>query len=64
MKHRREIFAIAWPAIVSNLTTPVLGLVDVAITGRIGAAVYIGAIAVGGTMFNMLYWVFGFMRMG
>ncbi len=64
MKHRREIFAIAWPAIVSNLTTPVLGLVDVAITGHIGAAVYIGAIAVGGTMFNMLYWLFGFLRMG
>lgn len=64
MKHRREIFAIALPAIVSNLTTPVLGLVDVAITGHIGAAVYIGAIAVGGAMFNMLYWLFGFLRMG
>lgn len=64
MKHRREIIAIALPAIISNLTTPVLGLVDVAITGHIGAAVYIGAIAVGGTMFNMLYWLFGFLRMG
>ena len=64
MKHRREIFAIAWPAIISNLTTPLLGPVDVANTGHIGAAVYIGAIAVGGTMFNMLYWLFGFLRMG
>ncbi|MCH5222020.1 MAG: MATE family efflux transporter [Muribaculaceae bacterium] len=64
MKHRREIFAIALPAIISNLTTPVLGLVDVAITGHIGAAVYIGAIAIGGTIFNMLYWLFGFLRMG
>ena len=64
MKHRKEILAIAVPAIISNITTPLLGLVDVAITGRIGAAVYIGAIAVGGTMFNMLYWLFGFLRMG
>lgn len=64
MKHTREILAIALPAIVSNITTPVLGLVDVAVTGHIGAAVYIGAIAVGGTMFNMLYWLFNFLRMG
>ena len=64
MKHSREILAIALPAIVSNITTPVLGLVDVAVTGHIGAAVYIGAIAVGGTMFNMLYWLFNFLRMG
>ena len=64
MKHKKEVLAIAVPAIISNITTPLLGLVDVAITGRIGAAVYIGAIAVGGTMFNMLYWLFGFLRMG
>lgn len=60
----KEILAIALPAIVSNITTPVLGLVDVAITGHIGSAAYIGAIAVGSTMFNMLYWLFGFLRMG
>ena len=64
MKHRSEIFAIASPAIVSNITTPILGLVDVAVTGHIGAAVYIGAIAVGGSMFNMLYWLCNFLRMG
>ncbi len=64
MKHRSEILAIAIPAIVSNITTPLLGLVDVAVTGHIGAALYIGAIAVGGAMFNMLYWLFNFLRMG
>ncbi len=64
MKHRGEILAIALPAIVSNITTPILGLVDVAVTGHIGAAVYIGAIAVGGSMFNMIYWLFNFLRMG
>ena len=62
--HRKEILAIALPAIISNLTTPVLGLVDVALAGRIDAAVVIGAIAVGGSMFNMLYWIFNFLRMG
>lgn len=64
MKHRGEILAIAVPAIVSNITTPLLGIVDVAVTGHIGAALYIGAIAVGGAMFNMLYWLFNFLRMG
>lgn len=41
-----------------------LGLVDIAVAGRIGEAVYIAAIAVGGTMFNLLYWMFNFLRMG
>lgn len=64
MKHTREIAAIAIPAIVSNITTPILSLVDVAISGHIGAAVFIGAIALGGTVFNILYWLFNFLRMG
>lgn len=64
MKHTREIAAIALPAIVSNITTPILSLVDVAISGHIGAAVFIGAIALGGTVFNILYWLFNFLRMG
>lgn len=55
---------MAWPAIATNVTTPLLGLVDVAIVGHIGSAAYIGAVAVGGAMFNMLYWLFGFLRAG
>ena len=43
---------------------PLLGLVDVAIVGHIGDASYIGAIAVGSMLFNVIYWVFGFLRMG
>lgn len=58
-----KILAIALPAIVSNITVPVLGLVDVAIVGHFGAAAFIGAIAVGATLFNMLYWLLGFLRM-
>jgi len=60
----KQILDIALPAIVSNITVPLLGLVDVAIVGHLGAAAYIGAIAVGGMMFNVIYWVFGFLRMG
>jgi MATE family multidrug resistance protein len=61
---KREILAIAIPAIISNITTPILGLIDTAIVGHIGSASYIGAIAVGGNMLNMLYWLFAFLRMG
>lgn len=64
MKHFREILAIATPAIVSNITTPILGIVDVAISGHLGDAVYIGAIALGSTLVNITYWLFNFLRMG
>lgn len=60
----RQILHIAVPSIVSNITVPLLGLVDVAIVGHLGSASYIGAIAVGGMLFNMIYWIFGFLRMG
>ena len=60
----RKILALAIPSIISNITVPLLGLVDVAIVGHLGAPAYIGAIAVGGMLFNMLYWLFGFLRMG
>lgn len=63
-KTDREILGIALPAIVSNITVPLLGLVDVAIVGHLGDAAYIGAIAVGGMLFNIIYWIFGFLRMG
>lgn len=59
----RDILRIAVPSIVSNVTVPLLGLVDVTITGHMGAAAYIGAIAVGGMIFNMMYWLCGFLRM-
>ena len=60
----QQILHIALPSIVSNITVPLLGLIDVAITGHIGAAAYIGAIAVGGMLFNVIYWMFAFLRMG
>lgn len=58
-----QILAIAWPAIVSNITTPLLGLVDTAIAGHLGNSVDLAAIAIGTTAFNLIYWLFGFLRM-
>lgn len=58
------ILALALPAIVANITTPLLSLVDLAIVGRLGSAAFVAAIAVGGTVCNMLYWLFGFLRTG
>ncbi len=60
----KQILHIAIPSIVSNITVPLLGLVDVTIVGHLGSASYIGAIAVGGMLFSMIYWIFGFLRMG
>lgn len=60
----RQILKLAIPSIVANITVPLLGMVDVAIVGHMGDAVYIGAISVGSMIFNVIYWVFGFLRMG
>ena len=60
----KEILRLSVPSIVTNITTPLLGLVDVAIVGHMGSAAYLAAIAVGGNIFNMLYWPFAFLRMG
>lgn len=58
------ILRLALPAIISNVTVPLLGLVDMAIVGHMGDVAYIGAIAIGSMIFNSLYWMFGFLRMG
>lgn len=66
----RKVVALAVPSIITNITTPLLGLADLAITGHISdgpdghSAMYIAAIAVGSGVFTMLYWLFAFLRMG
>ena len=60
----KRILEIAIPSIISNITVPLLGLIDVTIVGHLGSAAYIGAIAIGGMLFNIIYWIFGFLRMG
>lgn len=60
----KEIFKIAFPNIISNISIPLLGIVDTALMGRMEDTAYIGAIAIGGIVFNILYWGFGFLRPG
>lgn len=60
----REILRIAIPSIITNITVPLLGIVDLAIVGHLNNEAAIGAIAVGGLIFNMVYWLFNFLRMG
>ncbi|WP_311562488.1 MATE family efflux transporter [Prevotella histicola] len=60
----REILRLAIPSIISNVTVPLLGLVDLSIVGHIGNEDYISAIAVGSMIFNVMYWLLGFLRMG
>lgn len=59
----KRIFRLALPNILTNITVPLLGMIDIAIAGRLGSAVYIGAIALGANIFNVIYWNFGFLRM-
>ncbi len=59
----RSIIRLALPNIVSNITVPLLGLVDLALMGHLDSEVYIGAIALGGVIFNFIYWGFSFLRM-
>ncbi len=63
MKLDREILKFAIPNIVSNITVPFLGLVDMALMGHLDSPAYIGAIALGTVIFNILYWSLGFLRM-
>ncbi len=59
-----RILHLALPAIASNITVPLLGLCDTAITGHLGSASFIAAIAAGSTMLNVIFWLCGFLRMG
>lgn len=60
----RRLWALAWPLMLTNLTVPLLGLVDTAVLGHLESPEYLGAVAVGANLFTLLFWTFGFMRMG
>ena len=62
-KYDSNILRLAVPSIVSNITVPLLGLVDIAIVGHMGGVGYIAAISVGTMAFNVMYWLLGFVRM-
>lgn len=63
-KINREVLKLAIPSILANITIPLVGLVDVAIIGHISDATAIGGIAIGTLLFDLLYWNFGFLRVG
>lgn len=50
--------------VLANVTVPMVGLVDTAVMGRLPDPAYIGGVAVGAAVFNAVYWLFGFLRMG
>jgi MATE family multidrug resistance protein len=60
----RKVLAISLPIILSNVTTPLLGVTSTAVVGQLGEAHLIGAVALGATIFTLLFWAFGFLRMG
>ena len=64
MSLNKQILQLAVPSILANITIPLVGLVDTAIVGHISNAAAIGGIAIGTMLFDLLYWNFGFLRVG
>ena len=70
MNLHRDILRLAVPSILANITVPLVGMVDIAVAGHLGAteglsaAAFIGGISIGAMLFDMLYWNFGFLRAG
>ncbi len=60
----KKILDLAIPNIISNISIPLLGIVDMALMGHLESDAYIGAIALGSLIFNFIYWGLGFLRMG
>lgn len=60
----RKVLAIAVPIMLSNVSQPLIGVVDTAVIGRLPEPYYIGAIAIASLIFSFLYWGFGFLRLG
>ena len=59
-----RVLAIAGPMTLANLTTPLLGIVGTAVIGQLGQAHLLGAVAVSAVVFDCIFWLFGFLRMG
>ena len=58
-----QVFAIAGPAMVANLTTPLIGIVSTTAIGRLGDATLLGGVAMASVLFDCMFWLFGFLRM-
>ncbi|MBT7436874.1 MAG: MATE family efflux transporter [Gammaproteobacteria bacterium] len=62
--NHRQVWQLALPMIIANISTPLLGLVDTAVMGHLDNASFLAAVALAGLIFNFLFWGFGFLRMG
>jgi MATE family multidrug resistance protein len=60
----RKILDLAIPNIISSISVPFIGIVDMALMGRLPSADYIGGVALGSLILNFIYWGFGFLRFG
>ncbi|MGJ8610708.1 MAG: MATE family efflux transporter, partial [Octadecabacter sp.] len=63
LTHKR-VLHVAVPVVLSNVTVPIIGLVDTGVIGQLGEAAPIGAVGIGAIILTALYWIFGFLRMG
>ncbi|ART80314.1 MATE family efflux transporter DinF [Oceanisphaera avium] len=63
LARHRQVFALALPMVVSNITVPLLGLVDTVVIGHLDKAYYLGGVAVGATIISLIFWLLGFLRM-
>ena len=61
---RRRFFRLAIPNILSNITVPLVGLVDAAFLGHLPNIDFLAGVALGAVIFDYAYWTFGFLRMG
>ena len=60
----RDMWRIAAPMILSNISVPLLGMVDTGVVGHLDSPSYLGAVAIGGTIFTFIYLGMNFLRMG
>jgi len=58
-----RVFAIAGPAMIANLTTPLIGIVSTTAIGRLGDATLLGGVAMASVLFDCMFWLFAFLRM-
>src|SRR6201999_614036 len=58
-----RVFAVAGPAMVANLTTPLIGIVSTTAIGRLGDATLLGGVAMASVLFDCMFWLFAFLRM-
>lgn len=62
-KPYHQVWVLAWPMILSNISVPLLGLVDTAVIGHLSSPHYLAGVAIATSIFSVVFWSFGFLRM-